>query len=118
LYNNDFYSYNNYGYQGNLFNRLSGLASKTKLNWHTVLNNTQKTLNLINQAIPVIYQIKPIYNNAKTIFRVMNSVREVDKPIIKKSNNQEDILAKKRKEEITNSNVNANKNSNSPTFFL
>ena len=118
MYNNDFYPYNNYGYRGNLFNRLSGFANKTKFNWHTILNNTQKTLNLINQAIPVIYQVKPIYNNAKTIFRVMNSVRETDKPIVKTTNKEKENRTEKTKEEIPKFNTNVNKNSNSPTFFL
>lgn len=51
-------------------NLLGGIS---KINWGNLLNNTQKTLNVINQAIPVYYQMKPIYNNAKTMFRLIGS---------------------------------------------
>ena len=52
------------------------LSGITKINWGNILNNTQKTLNVINQAIPVYYQMKPIYNNAKTMFRLIGSLNE------------------------------------------
>ena len=78
MYNNP-YLYNNYPYQGNnlfrrgnIFNQFKG----KKFNWTNILNNTQKTLNLINQAIPVYYQVKPIYNNAKTMFRMVNALKD------------------------------------------
>lgn len=45
---------------------------KRTINWSNILNNTQKTLNIVNQAIPIVYQIKPIVNNAKTMFKVAN----------------------------------------------
>ena len=48
------------------------------INWSNILTNTQKTLNVINQAIPVYYQIKPIYNNAKTMFRMVNAIKSED----------------------------------------
>ena len=43
-------------------------------NWKNILNNTQKTLNVLNQAVPLFYQIKPIYNNAKTMFKVAHII--------------------------------------------
>ena len=42
-----------------------GLSSLKTVNWGSLLEGTQKTLGVINQAIPVVYQIKPIINNAK-----------------------------------------------------
>ena len=51
-------------------------ASIGKINWGNLLSNTQKTLNVINQAIPVYYQVKPIYNNAKTMFKVMGAFKD------------------------------------------
>lgn len=45
-----------------------------KINWSNILNNTQKTLNVINQAIPIIYQVKPLVTNAKTLFRIADIV--------------------------------------------
>ena len=75
------YNYNNFfPYQNTLNN---GFLKKTfnikKINWTNILNNTQKTLNVINQAIPVYYQVKPIIGNAKTMFRMINSLKEETK---------------------------------------
>ena len=50
----------------------------SNIKWGDVLNNTQKTLNVINQAIPVYYQVKPIYNNAKTMFRMLGALKSDD----------------------------------------
>lgn len=85
MYNNP-YMYNNFfpyqqtnigsGRRG-IFSALLGTTSK--INWGNILNNTQKTLNVINQAIPVYYQVKPIYNNAKTMFRMVNALKEENK---------------------------------------
>ena len=36
------------------------------IKWSSILTNTQKTLNVINQAIPVYYQIKPIASNLRS----------------------------------------------------
>ena len=52
----------------NLFQYPNMNLSKPSLfNFGEILNKTQKTLNVINQAIPIFYQIKPLWNNAKTI---------------------------------------------------
>lgn len=48
------------------------------INWGSIVNNTQKTLNIINQAIPVVKQVSPVVKNAKTMFRVMNEFKKVD----------------------------------------
>ena len=53
-----------------------GFLSLKKINWSNILNNTQKTLNVINQAIPVYYQVKPIWSNAKTMFRMVNALKD------------------------------------------
>ena len=75
------------------------------INWSNLLNNTQKTLNVINQAIPVYYQIKPIYNNAKTMFRMVNALKNDQKEEANVSpSNQPDNKK--------------NTNQNGPVFFL
>ena len=33
-------------------------------------------MGVINQAIPIVYQVKPIIRNAKTIFKIANSLKE------------------------------------------
>lgn len=53
------------------------------INWSGILDGTQKTLGVINQAIPIIYQVKPIISNAKTMFKiadVINSPANDTKP--------------------------------------
>lgn len=47
-----------------------------RINWSNILNNTQKTLNVINQAIPIIYQVKPLVTNARTLFRIADAVKD------------------------------------------
>ena len=51
---------------------LLGLAKK--FNWDTFLNNTQRTLNVINQAMPIYNQVKPVFRNMGTIFKVMGEL--------------------------------------------
>ena len=38
------------------------------------LDGTSKTLNVINQAIPVFYQVKPILGNVGTLFKISNAI--------------------------------------------
>ncbi len=99
MYNNP---YNYYPYMNNmpikpkpgLFQTLSGIK------WGTILNNTQKTLNVINQAIPVYYQIKPIFSNIKSFGRLVSAFNEEET-------------------KTTNTNLETKKeNSHNPTFFI
>ena len=55
---------------------LGGLLglSKNKFNWDSFLNNTQRTLNVINQAMPIYNQVRPIFKNMGTIFRVIGEL--------------------------------------------
>lgn len=105
MYNN-YYPYNSgYGFSGHsLFNSGRNL----KFNWSNILNGTQRTLSLINEAIPVIYQIKPVFNNARKIFRIMSAVKEDDTPL--KSVNVNTSQNNNTQEKV--------RRENSPTFFL
>lgn len=92
-------------------NILSGIS---KINWGNILNNTQKTLNVINQAIPVYYQVKPIYNNAKTMFRLIGSMNE-------KTSNREisnyNNISNNLTDNYNKSNTNEKNINNKPIFF-
>lgn len=61
------------------------------IKWAELLDNTGKTLGVINQAIPVVYQVKPILSNAKTLLKIAgsmnNSSNEVSKQEEKKTRN-------------------------------
>ncbi len=99
---------------GGLFSRLfggRGLASG--INWGTMLNNTQKTLNIINQAIPIAYQVKPIMNNARTMFKIIGAV--------KGDNNSSNITSTNNgnsNSTYSNNNNNYISNDNKPIFYL
>ena len=73
------------------------------INWSSILDNTQKTLGVINQAIPIVYQVKPIINNAKTMFRIAD-VMKVDESSNSKNNSNN----------ISNNNIQSNK----PIFYI
>lgn len=85
--------------------RPSLLKGLSGIKWGDVLNNTQKTLNVINQAIPVYYQIKPIFSNVKSFGRLISAFNE-DTP---QNNNQNNI---------SNQTIEKENSSNSPTFFI
>ena len=79
---------------GGLLNLIKGL------NISGILDGTQKTLSVINQAIPVIYQVKPLVSNIGTLLKIKNIMNE---PV---SNTTNSI-----NEDTKNSN-------NSPIFFV
>ncbi len=91
---------------------LFGGALRNGINWSGILNGAQRTLGLVNQAIPLVKQAAPMMRNAKTMFKVMNEFKKVDTPVSKNSNENN----------VHNSNIiteNETTNYNSgPTFFL
>ena len=96
---------------------LRGIASKWS--WNGFLTSTGKTLNVINQAIPIFYQVRPIVRNAKTMFRVMNEFKKVDEQPV---NTQSQIVPSSQ-ETQTEKNYTPNTKAsiqytNEPTFFI
>ena len=103
MYNNpNFFQYQNLN-----------LAKPKLFNFSDLLNKTQKTLNVINQAIPIFYQIKPLWNNTKTILKIANIVNEKPKQErkenVNKGNNQQN-------EQTTT--ITQETKYNEPVFFL
>lgn len=94
--------YTNIAPKVGIFSRLFG----RNLNFSSILSGTQKTLNIINQTIPLVKQAGPVLNNAKTMFKVMNEFKKVEVP----SNT-------KKETETISSNVTIESNENNPTFF-
>ena len=72
-----------------------------KIDFNKILSGTSKTLNVINQAMPIYYQVKPIIANAKTLFRVANIIKS--EPII---------------EEVATASEAVKDVSSNPAFFL
>ena len=99
MYNNQFfYSYPNFTEKQTLFSKIKNL------NFTVLLNQTQKTLNVINQAIPIVHQIKPLINNTKTIFKIASAINKDENKTIKEEIKPEE----KQPERIYNQ----------PTFFI
>ncbi len=95
--------YNQYNLGGNSF------IPRRGLNWSGLLNNTQKTLGIINQIIPIVYQVKPLVSNARTLFKIAGAVNSND------DNSQNNV---NEEQVINNYSTSIEKDSNSPVFFL
>lgn len=92
--------YNPYFYSMPTESGLSSILSKFSLS--SIINGTSKTLNLVNQAIPVVKQVSPLMKNMKTMFNVINEFKKTEN---NDTNNNEQIESKKI-------------NQNNPTFFI
>lgn len=104
-----------------LFSKFGGIRT---INWQGLLNGASKTLGIVNQAIPIVKQVGPMYNNMKSMLRVASLFKdETDPTPIKNTNNvnktnnnitnKDNINATTKENTIINSNY-----SNSPNFFI
>lgn len=87
------------------------LNLKDTIKWSELLEGTKKTLDVVNQAIPIYYQVKPIISNAKTLFKVANVINNNTTEVIAKSEEKDQSEIK---EEVSTT---SSKN-NSPIFYL
>lgn len=84
------------------------------LNLGSIVNGTQKTLSIVNQAIPLIKQAKPVLNNAKTMFKVMNEFKRIETPIQVEKNVSSTVNIT---QQSTNKEQISSIKSNGPVFF-
>lgn len=80
----------------------AGTSFLSRLSLSSIISGTSRTLNFVNQAIPVVKQVSPIMKNLKTMFNVMN---EFNKPLISENIEEENSIQSKT-------------NSEGPTFFI
>ena len=73
------------------------------INFSNLLDGCQKTLGVINQAIPIVHQVAPMITNAKTMFKIANVINMPDE----KPNNN-----------VINSSNYSNMNENKPIFYI
>lgn len=116
MYNGpDFFSYQNpahYSYLRGAQPKVSFFSKfKNGINWSSLLNNTSKTLNLINQAIPVYYQIRPLIKNCSTLFKIADIIKTDEKEEVRNDNKHQNTNLEKQKED-------SNISSSGLTFFL
>lgn len=94
----------------NQYNLGSSFIPRRGFNWSGLLNNTQKTLGIINQVIPIVYQVKPLVNNARTLFKIAGAVNSSND-----DNSQDNV---NQNQYLNNYSTPIEKDSNSPVFFL
>ena len=92
--------YNPYLYAAPL--ETAGSSFFSKLSLSSIINGTSRTLNFVNQAIPVVKQVSPIMKNLKTMFSVMNEFN--------KSSSNESMT--------DNFEIEEKKENEGPTFFI
>ncbi len=96
-------------------------SSLKNVGFSNIIANTSKTLGIINQTIPMIRQVTPIVNNAKTMFKVMNEFKKIDtpnKPIQTNINSARNNNKKESNIENDNNASSTEENINLPTFFI
>lgn len=98
----------------------SGASIFSKINWSSLLSNAQKTLGVVNQAIPLYYQVKPVFKNLRALGKIGKEFTKISG-----SNNQNSNEVKQESTfDNTNSNAVINNISNeqndypTPTFYL
>lgn len=91
-----------------LFSRLGNSLSAIRgLNWGGFINNASKTLGVINQTIPLVRQVGPIFNNVKSMMRVASIFKdETDQGQVKKRHTSNNINSN-----TTNTGYNSSNNS-------
>ena len=98
---------------------LLGGAIRGGINWSSILNGAQRTLGLVNQAIPLVKQAAPMVRNAKTMFKVMNEFKKVETPNTNVSNSNTSNNVNNVSEINTSNGENVQMVSDGgPTFFI
>lgn len=64
-----------------------GLAGKS-INWGGLLNNASKTLGVVNQAIPLVKQAGPMFNNMKSMMRLASIFKDETDNSPRRNSNQ------------------------------
>ena len=103
--------YNQYNNMGMWPNNSFQNFPRRSINWNSILNNTQRTLGIINQAIPIVYQVRPLINNARTLFRVASAINSND-------DMEEESNTINNSNYENNTNYEIEKDSIGPKFFL
>ena len=86
-----------------------GLLSK--FSFSGFLNSASKTLNVVNQAIPIYYQVRPMINNAKTMFKIASEFG-------KSNTNNTETSSNEVQNYETNETENISYNNEGPNFFI
>lgn len=81
-----------------------GLSGIKKINWGGLINNTSKTLGIINQTIPIVRQVGPMVNNMRSMIKVASIFKD-----------ETDIPRTKPRTQVQNKNIQTNTTQNNKT---
>ena len=70
-----------------MFNNYPYMYQTPRFNFSNFLNGAYKTLNVVNQAIPIIKEVKPIFRNMGTVLKIVNGLNQKEDTKITKENN-------------------------------
>ena len=62
----------------NISNTSKLLKGTSKLSFTGILDNASKTINTINQIVPLYQQVKPMFSNAKTALNIFKNVKNIN----------------------------------------
>ncbi len=94
----------------NLFGRLGNVFQGIKsFNWTGLINNTSKTLGIINQSIPLVRQVGPMMGNMRSMIKLASIFKDETDPKPNTNNINNNNI--KKESQINN-------NYDSPSFFI
>lgn len=99
----------------------SGASIFSKINWSSLLSNAQKTLGVVNQAIPLYYQVKPVFKNLRALGKIGKEFTKISGDNNQNSEKvkQEATINNPNNAETLTSNITDNENDYpTPTFYL
>ena len=100
----------------------AGSSIFSKINWSSLLSNAQKTLGVVNQAIPLYYQVKPVFKNLKALGKIGKEFTKISGNSNQNSNEsvqQETVTNISNNNDGAASNITDSQNDYpTPTFYL
>lgn len=99
----------------------SGASIFSKINWSSLLSNAQKTLGVVNQAIPLYYQVKPVFKNLRALGKIGKEFTKISGDNNQNSEKvkQEATINNPNNTETLTGNITDNENDYpTPTFYL
>ena len=113
------------GKTGLLSKLTGGLSGIKTINWGGLINNTSKTLGIINQTIPLVRQVGPMVTNMKSMIKVASLFKdETDIPKnpqrnqVQPQNSSINNTQNNSTTETTYSKTTTEEYTESPTFFI
>lgn len=106
-----------------LFGKLGNAVGAIKsFNWGGLINNTSKTLGIINQTIPLVRQVGPMVGNMRSMLKIASAFK--DETDTSSTNNQN--ITKNQPQNTNNTTYDNRKEekivdyttNDSPTFFI